>query len=449
MTTFAAVQMTSGPDVAQNLVAAGSLVEAAAGAGAAVVLLPENFNFIGRRDADKRTVAEAYGAGPTQEFLAAAARRHGIWIIGGTQPLESEAADGRVTNTALVYDPSGHCVARYDKIHLFDVDVPGKPGETYRESRQRRARARRRARRHARRAGRALGLLRHALPGAVPRAGRAAGAVMLVMPAAFTVPTGEAHWETLLRARAVENLCYVVAAAQVGMHPAAARPTATAMIVDYWGRVLARLPRGSGVISATIDLDARPSARGRFPALENRSCSIVADEAVTHGRRPPRSPTLHIARAHASSSPPGSTRHASSRAWASSMSHARRLGGPVLPAGARGVLGAGGRHRQGGQRTASTRASACARSPARRPASPTPTRSSLPALEEASRAARAIARAGGTPPGGPGIRASHPITGHRLYLPVDPIVTVADADKVALLWRWTARRARSTRASSR
>ncbi len=269
MTTFAAVQMTSGPDVAANLAVAGSLIEGAAGAGASVVLLPENFNFIGRRDADKRAIAETYGAGPTQDFLAAAARRHGIWIIGGTQPLKSEAADGRVTNTSLVYDPTGKCVARYDKIHLFDVDVPGKPGETYRES-------------------------AHVAPGSdvvlvdTP-AGRvglsvcydmrfpelyrrlsAAGAEVLVVPAAFTVPTGRAHWETLLRARAVENLCYVAAAAQSGVHPNGRETYGDTLIIDYWGRVLTRLPRGSGFVSAAIDRDALKQVRAEFPALQNR-----------------------------------------------------------------------------------------------------------------------------------------------------------------------------------
>ena len=269
MTTLAAVQMTSGPDVAANLAVAGSLIEGAAGAGASVVLLPENFNFIGRRDADKRAIAETYGAGPTQDFLAAAARRHGIWIIGGTQPLKSEAADGRVTNTSLVYDATGSCVARYDKIHLFDVDVPGKPGESYRES-------------------------AHVAPGrdvvlVDTPAGRvglsvcydmrfpelyrrlsAAGAEVLVMPAAFTVPTGRAHWETLLRARAVENLCYVAAAAQSGVHPNGRETYGDTLIVDYWGRVLSRLPRGSGFVSAAIDRDALKQVRAEFPALQNR-----------------------------------------------------------------------------------------------------------------------------------------------------------------------------------
>jgi deaminated glutathione amidase len=269
VTTFAAVQMTSGPDVAANLAAAGRLIDDAAGAGAGVVLLPENFNFIGRRDPDKRVIAEAYGAGPTQDFLSAAAKRHGIWIVGGTLPLRSEAADGRVTNSLLVYDRTGSCVARYDKIHLFDVDVPGKPGETYRES-------------------------AHVAPGrdvvlVDTPAGRiglsvcydmrfpelyrrlsAAGAEILVMPSAFTVPTGRAHWETLLRARAVENLCYVVAAAQSGVHPNGRETYGDTLIVDYWGRVLTRLPRGSGFVSAGIDRDALLQVRAEFPALQNR-----------------------------------------------------------------------------------------------------------------------------------------------------------------------------------
>ena len=272
MTTFAAVQMTSGPDVAANLVTAGELLDAAAGAGAAVVLLPENFNYIGSRDADKRTVAEVAGSGPTQDFLAARASRHRIWIVAGTQPLKTGASDGRVTNSCLVYDDDGRCRARYDKIHLFDVDVPGTPGETYRESAQ-------------------------VAPGAdvvvvdTP-AGRvglsvcydvrfpelyrrlsAAEAEILTVPSAFTVPTGRAHWETLLRARAVENLCYVVAAAQSGLHPSGRETYGDSLIVDWWGRVLTRLPRGSGIITARIDRAAIAAGRAEFPALANRVLS--------------------------------------------------------------------------------------------------------------------------------------------------------------------------------
>jgi len=269
MSVFAAVQMTSGPDVAANLATVGPLIDQAAARGAAVVLLPENFNFIGRRDIDKRDVAEVLGDGPTQAFLAAAAQRHGITIIGGTQPLRSDAADGRVTNSTLVYDPSGTCVARYDKIHLFDVDVPGKPGETYRES-------------------------SHVAPGSavvtvdtpLGRVGLSvcydmrfpelyrrlvsAGAEILVMPAAFTVPTGRAHWETLLRARAIENLSYVFAAAQSGVHPNGRETYGDTIAIDPWGRVLKRLPRGNGVVTAAVDLAELRRIRAEFPALTNR-----------------------------------------------------------------------------------------------------------------------------------------------------------------------------------
>ena len=269
MTVFAAVQMTSGPEVADNLAVAGRLIDEAAAAGARLVLLPENFNFMGRRDGDKRAIAEPYGSGPTQDFLAGAAQRHGLWLIGGTQPLQSTVAGGKVTNTCVVYDPAGTAVARYDKIHLFDVDVPGKPDETYRES-------------------------THVAPGGdvvcvdTP-AGRvglsvcydmrfpelyrrlsAAGAEILVMPAAFTVPTGRAHWETLLRARAIENLCYVVAAAQSGTHPSGRETYGDSLIVDFWGRVVTRRATGSGIISAPIDRDALARTRADFPALQNR-----------------------------------------------------------------------------------------------------------------------------------------------------------------------------------
>ena len=271
----AALQMTSGPDVAANLAAAAALLDAARDAGAALALLPENFSFLGRRDADKRAVAEVQGSGPVQDFLAATAARLGFWIIAGTQPIAAGAAgaagatDGRVTNSCFVYDAAGACVARYDKIHLFDVDVPDKPGESYRES-------------------------AHVAPGTqvvvvdtpVARVGlsvcydvrfpelyrrlSAAGAELLVVPSAFTVPTGRAHWETLLRARAVENLSYVVAAAQSGVHPNGRETYGDSLIVDYWGRVLTRLPRGSGLVTAAIDREALARTRASFPALTHR-----------------------------------------------------------------------------------------------------------------------------------------------------------------------------------
>lgn len=263
----AALQMTTGPDVKANLAEADLLLGEAARAGARVAALPENFAFMGLEDVDKRTVAEAEGSGPIQEFLAASARRYGVWIIGGTVPLRG-AGDGRVAAASLVYDAEGRCVARYDKIHLFDVDIPGRV-EQYRES-------------------------AHVAPGARPvaidtPAGRLGLAVCydvrfpelfrryareearwFTLPSAFTGPTGRAHWETLVRARAIENLAYVVAPAQSGIHPNGRETYGDSLIVDFWGRVLARLPRGRGAIVAEVEPERQDHARLAFPALTHR-----------------------------------------------------------------------------------------------------------------------------------------------------------------------------------
>lgn len=264
----AAIQMTSGPEVAANLEQAGALLEAAAARGARLAALPENFAFMGLKDADKRSVAEADGSGPAQEFLAATARRLRLWIVGGTLPLRAGGDDGRVAAASLVFNSDGERVARYDKIHLFDVDIPGR-SESYRES-------------------------MHVAPGQavavidtpVGRLGlsvcydvrfpelyrrlSAAGAQILAVPSAFTSPTGRAHWETLLRARAIENLCYVVAPAQSGFHPSGRETYGDSMIVDYWGRVLQRVPRGRGSAVAEVDLALQTGVRESFPALLHR-----------------------------------------------------------------------------------------------------------------------------------------------------------------------------------
>ena len=264
----AAVQMCSGPDVAANLAQARGLIEAAAARGARLVALPENFAFMGLKDEDKRAIAEADGSGPAQDFLAATAARLQVWIVGGTLPLRA-AADGRVAAACLVYDAGGKRVARYDKIHLFDVDIPNRT-ESYRES-------------------------AHVAPGSRAAlvdspAGRlglsvcydvrfpelyrhlsAAGAQLLIVPSAFTSPTGRAHWETLLRARAIENLCYVVAPAQSGIHPSGRETYGDSMIVDFWGRILQRVPRGSGCALAEIDLARQAAVRASFPALDHRA----------------------------------------------------------------------------------------------------------------------------------------------------------------------------------
>jgi nitrilase len=267
MATVAALQMTSGPDVAANLEQAGRLLSEAARAGASVAVLPENFSFMGVRDADKRGVAERDGAGLVQGFLARSARDLKLMIVGGTTPI-SETPGDRVAAACLVYDDTGQRVARYDKIHLFDVDLPGR-AESYRES-----------------ANIAPGYRSALAPTPAGLLGLsvcydlrfpelyrpmvAAGAQWLSVPAAFTVPTGRAHWELLLRARAVENLSFVVAAAQWGQHASGRETWGDSMIVDYWGVVLARLPSGIGVITARFDLPAQQETRRNFPALSHR-----------------------------------------------------------------------------------------------------------------------------------------------------------------------------------
>ena len=277
MSTVAAIQMTSGHSVEDNLEAAARLLREAKEAGAELACLPENFSFIGLKDADKLAVAEADGSGPVQQFLSETARALGLWVLGGTTVIKGDSAC-RVSNTSLLLDAQGRRVARYDKIHLFDVAIPGR-NEQYLES-------------------------THVTPGRkvvvadtpVGRLGMsvcydmrfpelyrelvAQGAQWLAMPAAFTVPTGRAHWETLLRARAIENLCYVVAPAQWGTHSSGRETYGDTLIVDYWGQVLSRLPSGVGVITAQFDLGRQAETRARFPALENRRLGVHADEAV-------------------------------------------------------------------------------------------------------------------------------------------------------------------------
>ena len=277
MGKVAAIQMTSSHIVADNLAAAGELLREAKDAGADIACLPENFAFIGLRDADKLQVAEADGAGAAQSFLSDTARELKMWILGGTIVIRRDT-DRRVTNSSLLIDAAGKRVARYDKIHLFDVTIPGRD-EQYRES-------------------------THVAPGRdiviadtpvgklglsvcydmrFPELYRqlvAQGAEWLAMPAAFTVPTGRAHWETLLRARAIENLCYVVAPAQAGTHTSGRETYGDSIIVDYWGQVLARLPTGNGVIAAEIDLAKEAETRARFPALDNRQLGLPGVAAV-------------------------------------------------------------------------------------------------------------------------------------------------------------------------
>jgi predicted amidohydrolase len=259
--------MNSGPDVTRNLGVAGALLSVAAAAGAVLAVLPENFAIMGAKEADRLAVAEAPGAGPIQDAMAELAQKLSLWIVAGTLPLRARDAH-KVAPASLVFDARGRQVARYDKIHLFDVNIPEKR-EIYRES----------ATFEAGKepivvetpAGRlGLSVCYDMRFPELYRQLSARGAQLLTMPAAFTVPTGLAHWEVLLRARAVENLCYVLAAAQWGKHANGRETYGDAMIVDYWGRVLARRPSGDGVVVAEVDTAAQAEVRAGFPALKHR-----------------------------------------------------------------------------------------------------------------------------------------------------------------------------------
>jgi deaminated glutathione amidase len=271
MGMVAAIQMTSSHVVADNLAAAAVLLRQAKDLGCEIACLPENFSFIGLRDADKLRVAEADGDGPVQSFLSETARELDMWILGGTIVIRGDN-DLRVANTSLLIDGAGRRVARYDKIHLFDVTIPGRD-EQYRES------THVAAGREPVVADTPVGKLGLSVcyDMRFPELYRelvSQGAEWLVMPAAFTVPTGRAHWETLLRARAIENLCYVVAPAQSGTHSSGRETYGDSLIVDYWGQVLSRLAKGTGVITAQIDLAKEAETRARFPALANRQLGL-------------------------------------------------------------------------------------------------------------------------------------------------------------------------------
>jgi deaminated glutathione amidase len=277
MGIVAAIQMTSSHVVADNLAAAAGLLREAKELGCEIACLPENFSFIGLRDADKVQVAEVDGEGPVQSFLSKTARDLKMWILGGTIVIRGDG-DSRVTNSSLLIDAAGKRVARYDKIHLFDVTIPGRD-EQYRES------THVAAGREPVIADTPVGRLGLSVcyDMRFPELYRdlvAQGAEWLAMPAAFTVPTGRAHWETLLRARAIENLCYVVAPAQSGTHSSGRETYGDSLIVDYWGQVLSRLAKGTGVITADIDLAKEAETRARFPALDNRQLGLPNVAAV-------------------------------------------------------------------------------------------------------------------------------------------------------------------------
>jgi deaminated glutathione amidase len=262
---IAALQMVSTPDVDRNLAAATRLAAEAAAAGARLVALPEYFCLMGRNDRDKLGIAEALGDGPIQAALAGIARAHRLWVIGGTLPLRTDDPQ-RVRNTTLVYGPDGTRIARYDKMHLFAFD---NGRERYDEGRVLEAGTEPVA---FDADGWRIGLsvcydLRFP---ELYRALMRPACDLIVVPAAFTYPTGEAHWELLLRARAVENQCYVMAPAQGGRHDNGRRTWGHTLIADPWGQLLACRDEGEGVVLAELSRARLDEVRTQLPALAHR-----------------------------------------------------------------------------------------------------------------------------------------------------------------------------------
>jgi len=265
----AVIQMNSGADVSANLEQARVLLEQAAAAGATLAALPENWAFMGARERDKLAHAEPDGAGPIQQFVADLAARLKLWVLAGTLPVRADA--DHVFAASCLYDDQGQRAARYDKIHLFDVDVPGAAGERYRES-------------NSIAPGAVCPVVAQTPLGSLGlsvcydlrfpelyRALVAQGATLLSVPAAFTAKTGAVHWHTLLKARAVENQCFVIAPGQCGTHPGGRATYGHSLILGPWGEALAAVQgEEPGFAIAEIDPNHLQAVRASFPALTHR-----------------------------------------------------------------------------------------------------------------------------------------------------------------------------------
>lgn len=266
MSTVAALQMASGPNVAANLMEASRLIRQAAGEGAGLVVLPEMFAIMGHNDQEALTAAEEYGSGQIQDFISRKAKKYGVWVVAGTIPLRTDKP-AKYAAASLLYNDQGAQVARYDKIHLFDVRVE-EEDQVYTES-------------NTVAPGRAatvvdtpfgrLGmtvcydlrfpeLYRHLVQ---------QGVEIITVPSAFTEVTGIAHWEPLLRARAIENLSYIIAPAQGGYHVNGRTTWGHSMVIDYWGRIRGQLNKGAGITLLDINLDELRTTRKSFPVLEH------------------------------------------------------------------------------------------------------------------------------------------------------------------------------------
>lgn len=266
MSTVAAIQMASAPQVEANLMEAGRLISTAKQQNAELIVLPENFPIMGIEESDKVKIREKYNDGPIQNFLREQAKKNNVWIVGGTVPLECDDPN-KIIAASILYNADGEVVARYDKIHLFDVDLDNE--ESYKESETI-----------------ASGTKPVVVDTPFGKLGLAIcydlrfpelfrimldqGAEIIALPSAFTATTGKAHWECLVRARAVENLSYVIAANQGGYHLNGRNTYGDSMIVDPWGNVLNRLSRGAGVVVANTDIDFLNHTRRTFPCLEHR-----------------------------------------------------------------------------------------------------------------------------------------------------------------------------------
>ncbi len=273
MSKVAAIQMASGPNVKANLAEAEKLIKIAVQQEAELVVLPENFAIMGLAETDKVKIAEEYGSGLLQDFLKGQALKHNIWLVGGTIPLQSKEK-GKVFSSCLLINSQGEIVSRYDKIHLFDVTIESS-NESYTESET-------------------ISPGNEIVVTETPF-GRLGLAIcydlrfpelframieqkmeICALPSAFTSLTGKVHWESLLRARAIENLCFMIAADQGGYHVGGRETHGDSMIIDPWGQVLNRLPHGTGVVVANIDLEKSEHTRKMFPALEHKrfSCNF-------------------------------------------------------------------------------------------------------------------------------------------------------------------------------
>ena len=268
MTYVAAIQMVSTDTLSKNLELTEKLIEEAAAKKAKLITLPENFPLMGKQDKDRLAITEPFNDGPLQLFLSEQSKRYKIWLLGGTVPLVSDNPE-KVFATSLLFNPDGECIARYDKIHLFDVVLDKDDGESYRESKTFKP-------------GNDIVVAQTEIGNIglsvcydlrfpeMYRKMHNENVQIITAPSAFTATTGKAHWETLLKTRAIENLCYLIASNQGGIHANGRETWGHSMIVDPWGEILAEVKEETGIAIAKIDIEKQTNLRKRFPVLTHR-----------------------------------------------------------------------------------------------------------------------------------------------------------------------------------